>query len=141
MRRKNIAVLCLTLLFAVVLGTQIAATANAETENGQPLTSPVTYFTISGNVRYQFLRIFGLGKKEQPAEGVNVTAVDKFHHVSYETQTDSNGNYTITTQVGGLFIVSPSGGESTFYTPPFAVVHANHPGQRTNVNFKGFVLP
>ncbi|MGH7203688.1 MAG: carboxypeptidase-like regulatory domain-containing protein [Candidatus Levyibacteriota bacterium] len=141
MRRKNIAVLCLSLLFTVVLGTQVAASANAETQNGKPLTSPVTYFTIKGNVSYQFLKLFGLGNNIHPAANVEVTAVGKFQNVVYETQTDSNGNYTITTQVGGQFLVAPSGGKSKFYAPPFAIVHANHPGQKTDVDFKGFAFP
>lgn len=140
MRRKKITVLCLSLIFAAILGTQVVSTANAETENGQPLTSPITYFTISGNVTYQFFKFLWFGKKDAPAAGVTVTAVDKFHHVKYQTQTDNSGNYTITTQVGGQFFVSPSDGKTNNYVPPINVVEANHPGQKTNVDFKGLVF-
>lgn len=140
MRRKIIIVLSLSLLFVSIIGTQISSTANAEMHNGKPLTSPITYFTISGNVRYQFLKFFRFGKKDQPAANVTVTAVDKFHHVEYQTQTDSNGNYTISTQEGGKFFVSPMGGKSRTYTPPVAFVNVTKPGQQKKVDFKGFVF-
>jgi len=141
MKQKIITALCISLLFSVVFGSQIAQTAKADTKDGHPLTSPLTFFTINGNITYQFFTLFRHGKQDDPASGVTVKAENIITHTVYETTTDTNGNYSISTEEAGTFLVSPSGGKTSVYVPPVISVKANHLGSKNNVDFKGYILP
>lgn len=141
MKQKIITALCITLVFSLIFGSQVAATAKADYKNGHPMTSPLTFFTINGNVTYQFFRFFRHGKPFEPASGVSVKAENISTHTQYETTTDANGNYSIITEEAGVFLVSPSGGNTSVYVPPVITVSAQHNGSKNNVDFKGYILP
>ncbi len=142
MRRKIITVLSLLIFFTLVFGAQIASTVSAQTKDGHPITSPITFFKISGNVTYKVFRNFAHGfERFMPAANVKITAEDVFTHTKYETTTDVNGNYTISTDGKGFFLVTPSGGDTSTYIPAMRVVPANNAGSKNNVSFHGFVFP
>jgi hypothetical protein len=142
MRQKYITALSLVVAFAVIFGTQVATSASANTKNGSPLTSPVTFFKISGNVTYKFFKFFSNnGQRFAPATGVTVTAENVFNKNKYQTTTDLNGNYTLPVEEKGVYLVGPSGGNTNVYTPALQVVHANKAGVKSNVNFHGLMLP
>jgi hypothetical protein len=141
MRRKLITALCLSLLFTAVFGLQIASTANAETKNKIPLTSPLTYFQISGKVTYKFFQIFIHGTQRiVPAAGVTIEAENIITHDIYQTTTDSNGNYSLSIEEKGFFTVKPSGGNTNTYIPPLQFVSINKKGTQDNVDFQGYIL-
>ena len=73
MKQKIITALCISLVFSFVFGSQIAQTAKADTKDEHPLTSPLTFFTINGNITYQFFTFFRHGKQDDPASGVTVS--------------------------------------------------------------------
>lgn len=142
MRQKFITALSLSILFSVVFGLQIASTAKAETKNGNPLTSPVTFFQISGNVTYKFFKMFGHDMRRfNPAAGVTVSAVNLMTHDTYQTTTDTHGNYSLSVEEKGLYVVNPSGGKASTYFPPTRFVSANKKGgMRDDVDFQGLVF-
>jgi hypothetical protein len=141
MRRKLITALCLTFAFVFVFGTQVAATAKADTKNGNPLTSPITCFQISGKVTYKFFKVFfHEAKRFSPASGVTVSAENFFTHDIYQATTDSNGNYSISVEEPGLYSVKSSGGKTSMYISPIRMVRANKGGTDNHVDFQGFVF-
>lgn len=142
MRQKYITALSLVIAFAVIFSAQLATTASAETKNGNPLTSPVTFFKISGTVTYKFFKFFSNnGQRFTPADDVTVEARNIFTNNVYATTTDSNGKYTLTVDEKGVYLVSPTGGDTDVYTPALKAVHATKPGAANNVNFTGLILP
>lgn len=140
MRQKIITALSLVIVFAVIFSAQLSHTAYATTKNGNPVTSPVTFFQISGKVTYKFFKLFG-GGSNQNAAGVEVEAKNVFTNDVYETTTDANGNYVIPVQEKGVFLVGPTEGNTDVWVPALKPVHANNPGSKTGVNFQGFILP
>jgi hypothetical protein len=141
MRQKLITALSLLIVFSVLFGTQIAATASAETKNGNPLTSPISFFQINGNISNRFFKFFSGSNSTHPAANVVVNAENILTHDVYSTTTDGNGNYTIVTEEKGLFFVKPQGGIASFYVPPVKPVNVKNPGSINNINFQGYVLP
>jgi hypothetical protein len=143
MRQKLITALSLVTAFAVIFSAQLATSAAADTKNGSPLTSPVTFFKISGDVTYKFFKFFSNnGQRFAPAEGVTVEARNIFTNDVYITTTDEDGEYSFSIQEKGMYLVSPSDDdEAEFFAPPIKHVNANKAGSKNNVDFQGFVLP
>jgi hypothetical protein len=141
MRRKLITALSLVTAFAVVFSAQLATSAAADTKNGSPLTSPVTFFRISGDVTYKMFKFFSNnGQRFVPAEGVTVEARNIFTNDVYTTTTDKNGDYTFSLEEKGMYLVSPSDDEADVFAPSIRPVPANKAGVKNNVNFHGMVL-
>ncbi len=142
MRQKCITALSLLIVFTVVFSTQVASTASANHENGSPITSPVTFFKVSGNVTYKFFKLFtNNGQRFAPAPGVTMTAENVFTKEKVQTTTDTNGNYTLNLYEKGVYLVGPSGGNTNTYVSPLQVIHANKSGMKNNVTFHGLMLP
>lgn len=142
MRQKYITALSLVVAFAVTFSAQIATSASADTKNGSPLTSPVTFFKISGDVTYKFFKFFSNnGQRFAPAEDVTIEARNIFTNTVYETTTDDEGNYEISVEEKGVYLVSPTDAETDVFAPAIKAVHANKTGARNNVNFTGLMLP
>lgn len=142
MRQKLITALSLVIVFSVVFSTQLATTASAYPQTVNPVTSPVTFFKITGNVTYKFFKFFRHnGQRFAPAPGVTITAENIFTKHKVQTTTDASGKYTLGLNEKGIYLVSPSGGDTSTYLQPLQVVHANKSGEKNNVNFTGLILP
>lgn len=140
MRQKFITALSLVILFAVIFSAQLSHTSYAATKNGNPVTSPVTFFQISGKVTYKFFKFFR-GNTNQNASNVTVEVKNVFTNDVYETTTDGNGNYSLNVEEKGVFLVGPTEGNTDVWVPALKPVHVNNPGSRSGVNFQGFILP
>jgi hypothetical protein len=142
MKQKFITALSLVIVFAVVFSVQLASTAQADWKNGKPLTSPVTFFKISGEVTYKFFKFFSNnGQRFAPADDVTVTAKNVFTGDTYVAETAANGTYTITVEEKGVYLVSPSEGDTNVFAPAVKAVPANKAGSKNNVDFTGLMLP
>ncbi len=153
MRKKIITAISLFFVFSLLFSAQFTQTAQALEPITSPVTNPVTgpitgpitgpssFFTISGKVTYHLLGLFRRGAERfMPAPGVLVKAVDVFSQHTATATTDANGNYTITPGKSGLYKVSASGGEASFYVPPIQFVNDNKPAGKKNVNFQGVLF-
>ncbi len=146
MRQKFITALSLVVIFAVVFSSQISTTASAHAKPSQPVTSPVTipvtFFKVTGKITYKFLNFFKHGAQRfAPASGVTVTAENVITRQKVSTTTDSNGNYILGLQEKGIYLVTPTGGQTSTYVKPLEVVKAQKSGSKNNVNFTGLMLP
>lgn len=142
MRQKLITALSLVTAFSIVFGAQLATSAAADHKNGQPLTSPVTFYRISGDVSYKFFKFFSNnGQRFVPAEGVTVEARNVFTNDVYTTTTDEDGDYSFSLEEKGMYLVSPIDEEADFFAPALRHVNVNKPGTKNNVDFNGIVFP
>jgi hypothetical protein len=140
-RRKLITALSLLLVFSVLFGTQIAATASANTNKNHPLTSPITFFQITGKVTYKFFKFFSGSNSISNAPGVKVEAENIFDHHKFQTNTDGNGNYVLPINETGVYLVKPSGGNTNIYVPPLRAVKVNDmSSSANNIDFQGLIL-
>ncbi len=146
MRQKFITALSLVVVFAIVFSSQLSTTASAHAKPSKPVTSPVTipvtFFKVTGNITYKFFNFFKhSAQRFAPASGVTVTAENVFTREKVSTTTDGNGNYTLGLKEKGVYLVTPTGGQTSTYVKPLEVIKAQKSGSKTNVNFTGLMLP
>ena len=147
MRQKLITALSLVVAFAIVFSSQISTTASAHPKPSKPVTSPitlpVTFFKVTGKITYKFFNFFKhSAQRFAPASGVTVTAENVFTREKVTTTTDSSGNYMLGLKEKGIYLVTPSGGQTSTYVKPLEVVKAEKKsGTKNNVNFTGLMLP
>lgn len=129
MKLKLALITVLFALFGSLMVSQIKM-VNAQTAENSPLTSPITYFVskISGNVVYENLFM------TKPAYDVYIYAFNVKTSEKYITQTDINGNYTLSVKKG-LYAVFPYDTSRTSFIPYYRSVDANK--DVSNVNFIG----
>lgn len=92
-----------------------------------PLTSPISYFTISGKVGYRFFGIFS------PAENVTVKAVNTYTKTVYKVLTNKRGKYSILVKAG-IYNVSAKDATGTIFYPTKIKVNVTT-SNATNINF------
>jgi hypothetical protein len=162
MRQKFITALSLFFVLSLLFTVQTSFTAQAFahennnhiTPTPYPVTNPVTgpvtgpitgpvsnLFAISGNVSYHIFGLFkrGIGRFA-PAAGVIIKACDIFTNHTVTTTTDKDGNYTLNPGKAGLYKVTASGGEASFYAPPVQVINDKKPAGVQHVNFQGIMF-
>lgn len=94
-----------------------------------PVTTPVTYFSISGKVNYIFNGIFS------NAANVIISAVNKKTKENFVTLTNTNGEYSLMVKPG-LYTVRPSDQLRTHFKPGSKVVDAKT-SDAIGINFIG----
>lgn len=142
MKQKFVTALSLVIAFAVVFSVQLASTAQADYKNGKPLTSPVTFFKISGDVTYKFFKFFSNnGQRFVPADDVTVTAKNVVTGDTYVTETNAQGEYSFSIAEKGVYLVTPSEGDTNVFAPAVKAVQVNKTGSKNNVDFTGLMLP
>lgn len=141
MRRKLITAISLLTAFSIIFGAQLATSAAADYKNGKPLTSPVTFYKISGDVSYKFLKFFHKNSSRfVPAEGVTIEARNIFTNDVYITTTNKDGEYSLSLQEKGMYLVEPSDGKADFFSPTLRQVQVHKQGSKNNVDFTGVIL-
>lgn len=122
-----ISILILTVLFSLT-ALQIGK-INAFELNDSPITSPISYFLVSGRAGYLFNGLF------YPTRDVNVKAQDTATNQVVSTKTDNQGRYRLSLQRGIYKIVAFErvNGEIRFFKPFDKIVRVNQ--DKTGIRF------
>ncbi len=125
--KKLMLILVLIAVFGLATFTQ-ATKAIAATPNGG-VTSPITYFMLSGQVTYKYLTYVFVAKN------VTVTATNYQTNAKTATVTDANGNYSISV-TQGQYTVKPHDSRGTVFTPASRFVSVIN-NSISGLNFQG----
>lgn len=106
-----------------------------------PITTPITFFNLTGEVTLKHLgKLFGGMKRAMPGEDVTVQVTGFFNkNHQHNTETDEHGKYGFQLS-DGLYIVEVKEGNDIFFTPPIRVVQVKE-GKVKKANFQGLVFP
>lgn len=134
MRKLFTALVVSLVAFGIFLQVNGVSTALA-----LPLTSPATFFGITGTVTYKNLaRFFNFLPKMFPADNVTVKATDLFNSShNFSGQTDSNGHYELPADAGLYQVEMVSLGG--FFVPPLKIVNVKNSPK--TADFQGLILP
>lgn len=126
--KKLVLIAVLISVFGLASFTQ-ATKAIAVTSDGGGVTSPITYFMLSGQVTYKYLTyVFA-------AKNVTVVATNYQTGVKTSTLTDASGNYFIkVTQ--GQYVVKPHDARATVFSPAYRFVNVID-NSISGLNFQG----
>lgn len=126
-----LASILVSLLAFVMLSQASLVTAETLTNSSitGPITTPISYFTISGRVSYKFFRIV------KPAENVTVEATSTQTSDKFSAQTNKKGQYTITVPAG-QYNVRAFDFLGTIFDPALRLVDVTT-SSITGINFRG----
>lgn len=138
MRKLIISVLLPTLAFCFL--AQVNSVKAITIPSGSPITSPISFFAITGKVTYKNLKLFiSALNRITPGANVTITATNFFDPSQvFSTTTDINGNYILPVP-NALYKVTASDNANTFFSPPLHVVKIKN--QNKNASFQGLIFP
>lgn len=123
-----ISILILTVLFGLT-ALQVGKISAAEL-NISPITSPITYFLVSGRAGYIFNGLL------YPAKDVNIKAQNIATNQIFSTKTDNQGRYRLSLQRGiyRFAAFDKVNGQIRFFDPFNKIFNIDR--DRLNANFK-----
>jgi hypothetical protein len=138
---RKVVLTTLVALFAISIFSQVASVQAFHTPITGPITTPITFFNLTGEVTLkQFGKLFGGLKRFMPAEDVTVKVTGLFDkNKKFTTETDEQGDYGFMLPAGH-YLVEVEDDPDTFFAPPIKFVHIKE-GKVKTADFKGFVFP
>lgn len=135
MKTKLFLASILLALMAAIMGlqlSQVESVAASTISGGGPITSPISYFFISGKVRYAFQN--GLIK---PAANVLITATNTQTSSKSATLTNTYGDYKILVPAG-VYSVKARDNKQSVFRPSEILVNVLN-GNASNINFGAII--
>lgn len=129
MKSKIILASVMALVLVAVLSAQIGV-VKAQTVVSSAITSPITYFTLSGNVTYKLSKFLII-----PANGVTITAKNSQTNQETSAKSDRLGRYSLKV-AAGAYIVSAKDSKNTIFSPANKIVQVIN-SSISGINFQG----
>ncbi len=138
---KKIFIVALFFLLSFPVLLQLSSAKALALPITSPVTTPVSFFNLTGHVIYHQLGILmNSAQRRFPAANVMITVSNFFGGSQVAaTTTDSNGDYHVNLPAG-WYRVSASDGTSAHFVPPFRIVNVKTNSQK-HADFQGLLFP
>jgi len=130
MKSRLIIGILIAVLAVVSLHTQVSMISKAEAQDA-PITSPISYFNVSGKALYNFFGRF------IPATNARITALNTQDRSIISVKTDSNGLYSLALRQAEYIISAQDLFEKTIFAPAHYKLFVA--SDLPNINFVGIL--
>lgn len=130
--KKLVFLVLLIAFFGIATISQGFQLKTVQASTTSPITSPISYFIISGTVKY-----FYMNSISKPAANVSILATNTQNSSSSASLTNSVGNYSIKVPAGS-YIVKASDAKQTVFRPSTILVNVLN-ANASGINFFGVI--